>query len=109
MIGTFDEAVSSSSSNFAVSGHITCASSAHQGGHVLSSIYLSCAHAVLPEKAQISLIYTDTHVHPDAEYVPRLHTAALGPAAALDSCVDAPLLWGLALLSSVTVKSQACI
>lgn len=50
-----------------------------------------------------------THVYPDAECVSRLHTAALGPAAALDSCVDALLLWGLALLSSVTVKSQACI
>lgn len=101
--------MSNSLAIFTVSGYITCTSSAHQGGHILTSTSLSCAHAVLAEKAEIILIYTDTHVYPDAEYVPRLHTAAPGPAAALDSCVDAPLLWGLALLSSVTVKSHACI
>ena len=66
------------------------------------------AHTVFAEQAQINFIYTYALVYPDAEYVPRLNAAVLRPAAVLDSCVDALLLWGLAPLSPVTVKSWAC-
>ena len=93
---------------FTVTGHGTWARSAPEGGRIFASIYLSCAHTVFAEQAQINFIYTYTHVYPDAAYVSRLNAAVLGPAAVLDSCVDAPLLWGLALPSPVTVKSRAC-
>lgn len=108
MIGAFDGAASDSLAIFTVTGHGMYASSAHEGGRVFTSIHLSCAHTIFAEQAQINFIYTYAHVYPHAEYVSRLNAAVLGPAAGLDSCLDALLLWGLAPPSPVTVKSRAC-
>lgn len=78
-----------------------------KGGRVFTSVYLSCAHTASAEQAQINFMYTYAHVYPDAEYVPRLYVAVLGPAAVLDSWVDVPLLWGLAPQSGDS-KTPGC-
>lgn len=107
-IGTFDGVVFNFLAIFTVTGHGTHTSSAQEGGCGFAHIYLSYAHIVFAEQAQINFIYPYPHVYPDAEYVPRLNAAVLRPAAVLASWVDAPLLWGLASWSPAIVKSWAC-
>lgn len=109
MIGTFDTAVSDPLIIFTVTGH-GMLQDLHMKRISFLPAFTCLVHILHLLSKHGSVLYILMHMYTLMLNISaRLNAAVLKPAAVLDSCVDALLLWGLAPQSRVTIKSWACI